>query len=156
MPIVENGVMTGYYDESKHRPIALSKAEQTKFNWNDKVNAEYYNDLILATPPLGSPNPSGTVSIPGKALINSSNAKSKVNSSGSDRPITGTPNSYYNTAKGEHVFVYDGKGKLIYDLSGDRVKAFNINVNPITGKEFYQPYKLIGPVPQNIKNLFGW
>jgi len=23
-----------------------------------------------------------------------------------------------------------GKGKLIYDLSGDRVKAFNINVNP--------------------------
>jgi len=40
-------------------------------------------------------------------------------------------------------------------LSSDRVKAFHINVNP-EGKEFYQPYKLDGAVPQFIKDLFGW
>lgn len=79
----------------------------------------------------------------------------KVNSSGSDRPAEGTPNSYYTTANGEHVFVYDGQGKLIYDLSRERVKAFKINVNP-AGQEFYQPYKLEGTVPQSIKDLFGW
>lgn len=80
----------------------------------------------------------------------------QVNNSGSDRPVTGVPNSYYTTAKGEHAFVYDGKGKLIYDLDAGRVKAFKINVNPITGQESYNPYKLKGPVPQFIKNLFGW
>ncbi|MCM3258467.1 polymorphic toxin-type HINT domain-containing protein [Paenibacillus lautus] len=66
-----------------------------------------------------------------KGLIN--NGVVKVNSSGSNRPVTGAPNSYYTTTNREHVFVYDGQGKLIYDLSGDRVKAFKINVNP-TGK----------------------
>jgi len=50
--------------------------------------------------------------------------------------------------------VYDGQGKLIYDLSADRVKAFNINVNP-AGQEFYQTFKLDGAVPQFIKDLFG-
>lgn len=79
----------------------------------------------------------------------------KVNSSGSNRPETGAPNSYYTTKYGEHVFVYDGQGKLIYDLSASRVKAFQINVNP-SGKEFYKPFKLEGEVPQFIKNLFGW
>ncbi|BBI33818.1 hypothetical protein [Cohnella abietis] len=73
----------------------------------------------------------------------------KVNSSGSDLPVTGAPNSYYTTANGEHVFVYDGQRKLIYDLSSDRVKVFNINVNPVE-KELYQPYKLDGAVPQFI------
>jgi hypothetical protein len=79
----------------------------------------------------------------------------KVNSSGSDRPLTGTANSYYKTANGEHVFVYDGDGKLIYDLSTERVKSFKINVNP-KGEEFYQAYKLKGDVPDFIKNMFGW
>lgn len=88
-----------------------------------------------------------------KGLIN--NGVVKVNSSGSNRPVTGAPNSYYTTTNREHVFVYDGQGKLIYDLSGDRVKAFKINVNP-TGKEFYQPYKLDGTVPKFIKDIFGW
>lgn len=69
--------------------------------------------------------------------------------------VTGAANSYYSTANGEHVFVYDGQGKLIYDLSADRVKAFNINVNP-AGQEFYQLFKLDGAVPQFIKDLFGW
>lgn len=79
----------------------------------------------------------------------------KVNSSGSDRPLQGIANSYYTTSKGEHAFVYDQNGKLIYDLSKERVKSFNINVNP-AGKEFYKPYKLEGEVPDFIKNMFGW
>ena len=65
----------------------------------------------------------------------------KVNSSGSDRPLESIANSYNTTSKGEQVFVYDQNGKLIYDLSKERVKSFNINVNP-AGKEFYKPYKL--------------
>ncbi|WP_438498605.1 RHS repeat-associated core domain-containing protein, partial [Paenibacillus sp. IHBB 3054] len=79
----------------------------------------------------------------------------KVNASGSNRPLTGNPNSYYSTVNGEHVFVYDNNGKLIYDLSNQRVKAFKINVSP-NGTEHYQPYKLDGPVPDFIKDLFGW
>lgn len=59
-----------------------------------------------------------------------------VNSSGSNRPLTSTSNSYYSTANGEHIFVYDGLGKLIYDLSAERVKAFKINISP-SGQEFY-------------------
>ena len=53
------------------------------------------------------------------------------------------------------MFVYDGDGKLIYDLSTERVKSFRINVNP-KGEEFYQAYKLKGDVPDFIKNMFGW
>lgn len=79
----------------------------------------------------------------------------KVNSSGSNRPETGAPNSYYTTKNGEHVFVYDGQGKLIYDLSASRVKAFQINVNP-SGKEFYKPFKLEGEVPQFIWMVIRW
>ena len=41
----------------------------------------------------------------------------QVNSSGSNRPVTSAPNSYYSTGNGEHVFVYDNDGKLIYDIS---------------------------------------
>ena len=79
----------------------------------------------------------------------------KVNSSGSDRPLTGEPNSYYKTGNGEHIFVYDGDGKLIYDISSSRVKGFKINVDP-NGVEHYQAYKLEGAVPNEIKELFGW
>ena len=79
----------------------------------------------------------------------------KVNKSGSDRPVISAPNSYYTTNNGEHVFVYDENGKLIYDLSIKRVKAFKINVNP-AGEEFFQDYKLNGSVPDFIKNIFGW
>ena len=79
----------------------------------------------------------------------------KVNTSGSDRPLTGTPNTYYKTGNGEHIFVYDGDGKLIYDISSSRVKGFKINVDP-NGIEHYQAYKLKGAVPDAIKKLFGW
>lgn len=79
----------------------------------------------------------------------------KVNTSGSDRPLTGAPNSYYKTGNGEHIFVYDGDGKLIYDISSSRVKGFKINVDP-NGIEHYQAYKLEGAVPDAIKELFGW
>ena len=79
----------------------------------------------------------------------------KVNTSGSDRPLSGAPNSYYKTGNGEHIFVYDGDGKLIYDISSARVKGFKINVAP-NGVEYYQAYKLEGAVPNEIKELFGW
>ena len=79
----------------------------------------------------------------------------KVNTSGSDRPLTGAPNSYYKTGNGEHIFVYDGDGKLIYDISSSRVKGFKINIDP-NGIEHYQAYKLEGAVPDAIKELFGW
>ena len=67
----------------------------------------------------------------------------KVNSSGSNRPLIGESNSYYSN------------GKLIYDVSNERVKGFKINVDP-EGIEHYQPYKLKGSVPEEIKKLFGW
>ena len=47
----------------------------------------------------------------------------KVNTSGSNRPLRGGANSYYKTGNGEHIFVYDGDGKLIYDISSSRVKG---------------------------------
>ncbi|MCM1113253.1 MAG: hypothetical protein NC399_08385, partial [Muribaculum sp.] len=79
----------------------------------------------------------------------------KVNTSGSDRPLTGSPNSYYKTGNGDHVFIYDNNGKLIYDISSSRVKGFRINVDP-NGVEHYQAYKLEGTVPDEIRKLFGW
>lgn len=79
----------------------------------------------------------------------------KVNASGSDRPLIGEPNSFYSTNNGEHVFVYDSDGKLMYDISSKRVKAFKINIDP-DGNEHFQPYKLKGLVPDTIMNMFGW
>lgn len=79
----------------------------------------------------------------------------KVNQAGSDRPPTNDPNSFLRTENGEHVFVYDDNGDLIYDISSSRVKGFKINTNP-AGKKFLSPYKLDGPVPQFILDLFGW
>ena len=65
------------------------------------------------------------------------------------------PNSFYSTSNGQHVYVYDNNGKLIYDLSSERVKYFKINYSP-TGEEFFQPDKLSGSVPKFIKEMFGW
>ena len=50
-------------------------------------------------------------------LILKNNGVVKVNASASNRPLIGTTNSYYKTENGEHIFVYDGDGKLIYDVS---------------------------------------
>ena len=44
---------------------------------------------------------------------------------------------------------------LIYGVSNERVKEPKINVNP-EGVEHYQPYKLKGSVPEEIKKLFRW
>lgn len=79
----------------------------------------------------------------------------KVNQAGSDRPPTSKPNSFLRTENGEHVFVYDNNGDLIYDISSSRVKGFKINTNP-AGEKFLSPYKLDGPVPQFILDLYGW
>lgn len=69
------------------------------------------------------------------------NGTIKANSSGNNRPLYCEPNSYYSIGNGEHVFVYDENGKLIYDLSSKLVKGFKINSNS-NGKEFLQDYKL--------------
>ena len=78
-----------------------------------------------------------------------------VNTSGSDRPLYSDPNSYYSTVNGEHVFIYDENGKLIYVLSRQRVKAFLIDTNP-EGREFFRNYKVVGQVPDWLKRKFGW
>ena len=78
-----------------------------------------------------------------------------MNQAGSDRPTSGEANSFLRTENSEHVFVYDSNGDLIYDISSSRIKGFKINVNP-AGKKFFSPYKLDGPVPQFILDLFGW
>ncbi|HWQ76793.1 MAG TPA: hypothetical protein VN441_15920, partial [Syntrophomonas sp.] len=41
--------------------------------------------------------------------------------SGANRPLEGTANSYVKTDAG-HTLVYDGNGRLIYDISSERVK----------------------------------
>ena len=56
--------------------------------------------------------------------------------SGENRPVYSTPNSFYSTSKGQHVYVYDGDGKLTYDLSPKRIKCFAINTSH-SGKEYF-------------------
>lgn len=71
--------------------------------------------------------------------------------SGTTRPLNSIPNSYFKTKAG-NIIVYDDKGKLLYDINSERVKIFDINKNP-QGKEFFNPRKLNGSVPQDILNL---
>ena len=56
--------------------------------------------------------------------------------SGENRPVYSTSNGFYSASKGQHVYVYDGDGKLIYDLSPKRIKCFAINTSP-SGKEYF-------------------
>ena len=79
----------------------------------------------------------------------------QVNRSGSNRPRYSSPNSYYRTPNGEHIFVYDNQGKLIYDISAKRVKYFIINIDP-KGEEHFSSDKLNGEVPASLKKIFGW
>ena len=74
----------------------------------------------------------------------------QVNRSGSNHPRYSSPNSYYRTPNGEHIFVYDNQGKLIYDISAKRVKYFIINIDP-KGEEHFSPDKLNGEVPASLK-----
>jgi filamentous hemagglutinin len=71
--------------------------------------------------------------------------------SGTNRPFTSDSNSYFKTKAG-NIIVYDNEGKLIYDINSQRVKIFDINVNP-QGKEFFNPRKLDGVVPSEILEL---
>ena len=43
--------------------------------------------------------------------------------SGGKTPLEGTANSYLKT-DGGHTLVYDSEGRLIYDISSERVKMF--------------------------------
>lgn len=73
---------------------------------------------------------------------------------GTNRPYTGKPNSYQTTPNGDHVFIFDGNGNIIYDISAKRVKAFKINNAP-DGTSYFGDYKLKGSVPQFLLDLFG-
>jgi len=65
--------------------------------------------------------------------------------SGGARSFEGTPNSYVQTPSG-HVFVYDGQGRLIYDISANRVKMTVWDEAP-NGQFYPRDVKLTGPVP---------
>jgi hypothetical protein len=67
------------------------------------MGAEFYYHLITATPPLGSPYPSGNISIPGKALINSYTAKPKVNSA--SKGASNIPKQTLTSNKGKIIDV---------------------------------------------------
>ncbi|MDE7156492.1 MAG: hypothetical protein K2O02_00730 [Lachnospiraceae bacterium] len=84
-----------------------------------------------------------------------SSGSANAGRTGSNRPYYGAPNSYKSSSSGEHVFIYDSNGKLLFDLSKKRVKAFKINIDP-KGNEHFQEYKLRGEVPDFMKKMFGW
>ncbi len=65
--------------------------------------------------------------------------------SGGARPFEGTPNSYVQTPGG-HTFVYDNEGRLIYDISTDRVKMTVWDEAP-NGRLYPRDVKLTGPIP---------
>jgi RHS repeat-associated protein len=65
--------------------------------------------------------------------------------SGGNRPLTGTPNSYVKTGAG-HTLVYDEVGRLIYDISSERVKMTVWDMAP-NGTMYPRDVKLEGPVP---------
>ena len=51
-------------------------------------------------------------------------------------------------------YIYSLFNFLSY-FSNKRVKSFKINLDPM-GKEHFQPYKLKGSVPDEIKKIYGW
>jgi hypothetical protein len=68
--------------------------------------------------------------------------------SGGSRPLTGTPNSYGTTPAG-HTLVYDLNGRLIYDISPQRVKMTVWDQAP-NGNLFPRDVKLEGAVPDGL------
>ena len=68
--------------------------------------------------------------------------------SGGSRPLTGTPNSY-GTTPGGHTLVYDANGRLIYDISPQRVKMTVWDQAP-NGNSFPRDIKLDGSVPRGL------
>ncbi|TJY42399.1 RHS repeat-associated core domain-containing protein [Cohnella pontilimi] len=65
--------------------------------------------------------------------------------SGEGRPLNGNPNSYVKTDAG-HTLVYDGDGRLIYDISRERVKMTVWDKAP-NGNYYPRDVKLEGRVP---------
>ena len=61
--------------------------------------------------------------------------------SGGARPLNGPPNSYVTTSGG-HTLVYDSDGRLIYDISGERVKMTVWDQAP-NGRLFSRDVKLV-------------
>ncbi|MDQ6423102.1 S8 family serine peptidase [Paenibacillus sp. LHD-117] len=68
--------------------------------------------------------------------------------SGGGRPLNGTPNSYVKTDAG-HTLVYDGDGRLIYDISSERVKMTVWDKAP-NGNYYPRDVKLEGSVPSEL------
>lgn len=68
--------------------------------------------------------------------------------SGGNRQLTRTPNSYVKTDAG-HTFVYDSEGKLIYDISNQRVKMTIWDKAP-NGNTYPRDLKLEDPVPSDL------
>jgi hypothetical protein len=68
--------------------------------------------------------------------------------SGEHRPLTGTPNSYLTTPAG-HALVYDSSGRLIYDISPQRVKMTVWDQAP-DGNLYSRDVKLDGAVPSGL------
>jgi hypothetical protein len=66
--------------------------------------------------------------------------------SGGGRPLNGTPNSYVKTDAG-HTLVYDANGRLVYDISKERVKMTVWDQAP-NGNYYNRDIKLDGAVPQ--------
>lgn len=65
--------------------------------------------------------------------------------SGGARPLYGPPNSYMTTSGG-HVLIYDGQGRLIFDIDANRVKMTVWDQAP-NGNYYPRDVKLTGPVP---------
>jgi hypothetical protein len=68
--------------------------------------------------------------------------------SGGARPLEGTANSYVKTDAG-HTLVYDENGRLIYDISSERVKMTVWDKAP-NGNFYNRDIKLEGPVPNDL------
>ena len=68
--------------------------------------------------------------------------------SGGNRPLNGTPNSYVTTSAG-HTLVYDSNGRLIYDISPERVKMTVWDQAP-DGNLYPRDVKLDGVVPDEL------
>ncbi len=71
--------------------------------------------------------------------------------SGGDRPLIGSPNSYVTSPAG-HVFIYDDQGRLIYDISNQRVKMTVWDKAP-NGNFYPRDIKLSGSVPPEYLRL---
>ena len=92
----------------------------------------------------GSPRP------PSPAELNDAGASTQSGGrSGRDIQANGLPNSYMRSASNAHIWVYDGEGKLQWDISPERAKYWAWNTNPITGQSFLRDTSIkVGTPPE--------